>query len=915
MNIYAFSALINALTAIAFGAFGFSRNTKRFVNKLFGLMNTSVVLWSLSYFFWQISSTSDKALFWIKILTIGSTLIPVFYMHWVITILRENQRYKVVIKLGYLVTIVFVILVFLPGYISGVREILNFSYWPVGSFFYLLYVIIIYHGLSGFAVFLLFKNFVSVDSKDFRREQVKYVLLGSITALLGGVTNFPLWFGIKIPPVGTPFVVFYIALFGYAMIRHRLMDVRVVITRSLIYGILLTLVTLSFVFITFASAQFFGDTPTSRYLIAFFVAAVIVFGLEPFKRLLSRITDAVFFKAPINYRNALRSLSEKLSVEVDLAEILRLMRQDISRKLKTKHAEILIADEQGNLCRRENPTGVFSLCLSSDGELVKYLMRATGSADRSGLERKIEDTRAGPEQEHLKESLREMESLEASLMTPITTQGKLNAALVLGPKLSGDPFNLEELHLFEVLGPQIGSAIEKAKLFEEVKSFTQKLQIEVDRATYELKERNRFLLALQQLTGLITHTLDYKRVTQAIVDGIASELGYVGGILTLIDKGTGETWAEAITDTRMTRAAIKLLPHPVSNYRGNVNQQNLGGKVLRTGEILESEKLSDFLHPPVPAPLVAAIQKLTRIKYVVAVPIISEDQIIGSIVYGIGKPKKEISRQEIAMMKALADQAGIVIRNLRLFEAIQKANAELEEANEHLRSLDEAKSEFISIASHQLRTPMTGIMGYLSMLTSGDFGKIDPKIGPILDGILDASKRMIRLINIFLNITKIEAGRFMLAKSSVKLEEIIETEFIELKKLADDKKLKLIFEKPKPLLPQVNIDRDKMADVVQNLVDNAIKYTDKGKVIVTAEKTDHEVLVSVADDGRGINKDEVGKLFNKFMRGDGIARIHPDGSGLGLFIAKKIVEAHGGRIWVESEGEGKGSTFQFTIPI
>lgn len=133
---------------------------------------------------------------------------------------------------------------------------------------------------------------------------------------------------------------------------------------------------------------------------------------------------------------------------------------------------------------------------------------------------------------------------------------------------------------------------------------------------------------------------------------------------------------------------------------------------------------------------------------------------IGVLVYTIGKPKAEVSPQEVAMMRSLADEAGIVIRNLRLIESIEKANKSLETANDHLRVLDEAKSEFISIASHQLRTPMTGIMGYLSMLVSGDFGKIDTKVGSILEQILDQSKRMIRLINIFLNISKIEAGRF-----------------------------------------------------------------------------------------------------------------------------------------------------------
>ena len=229
--------------------------------------------------------------------------------------------------------------------------------------------------------------------------------------------------------------------------------------------------------------------------------------------------------------------------------------------------------------------------------------------------------------------------------------------------------------------------------------------------------------------------------------------------------------------------------------------------------------------------------------------------------------------------------------------------------------VDRMKSEFISLASHQLRTPMTGIMGYLSMMTSGDFGKIAPEHKKILDELLTESQRMIRLINQFLNVSKIEAGKFTYTKNDVQIEDLVVREIKELNKAATDKKLKIIPKLPKEKLPMIIADADKLQDVILNLIDNAIKYTAEGTITVGVERQGDQIHFFVKDTGIGIRPEDAHELFNKFVRGSGIAQIHPDGSGLGLFIAKSIIDSHGGRIWADSDGTGKGSTFQFTLPI
>jgi len=719
-----------------------------------------------------------------------------------------------------------------------------------------------------------------------------------------------------------PSSLIWISFSFYAIVKHRLLDIRFVVTRSLVYGSLLTLVTLSFVFITFLSAQFFGDTNSGRAVVSFVVAALIVFGLDPLKRLLSTATDKVFFKAKIDYQAVLRKLTETLNFQLDLNVIIGQLRQTLISELKLKSAATLLrVADNGKTERFQDLPDLFEknpqLILENRTGLVQYLREKKHAAILESLERKIDDA---PEDERpaLVASKEEFERMGMALAAPIFAQGHLIAILVLGPKLSGDSFSNEDLNLIEVLSPQIGSAIQKAQLFEEVRQFGESLKVKVAEATEELQERNVSLQTLQHITTNITRTLDFSQAVQNIADSVATDLGYIGAVLIFLDDDGRTVRARAITQTPLTKKALKLLPIDFTQYTTDINDPAstaLGHEVIRTGEMRMTESFPDVIHPPLPKPLAAAIQKVLGMKSMVLIPIVAEGRAIGVIEIGLKKPLKDISKQEIATMQSMADELGIVSRNLKLFDQLRKANADLEIANQHLKQLDQAKSEFVSIASHQLRTPMTGIMGYLSMMVGGDFGRIDPKHLTILRTLLDESQRMIRLINLFLNVSKIEAGKFSITKKEVQILDVIEREVQELTKIASDKGLKLVFERPKQPFAAMFLDPDKLQDVLLNLIDNAIKYTAKGSIRITAEQDATGVTVHIKDTGIGISKQNIRELFNKFVRAQGIAQIHPDGSGLGLFIAKSVVEGHGGKIWVESEGEGRGSTFSFWLPF
>jgi signal transduction histidine kinase len=251
----------------------------------------------------------------------------------------------------------------------------------------------------------------------------------------------------------------------------------------------------------------------------------------------------------------------------------------------------------------------------------------------------------------------------------------------------------------------------------------------------------------------------------------------------------------------------------------------------------------------------------------------------------------------------------------QLEDQVKQRTKELEAANERLKRLDEAKSEFLSIASHQLRTPLTTIKGVISMLLEEFWGKLNEEQRKHLGQIYQSEERLLKLVEDLLDITRIEAGRMQFNLKPTSLENLVERQVKELMSWAVKKGLYLHFIKFKSPLPKVMVDSHKIEQVIQNLIDNAIKYTDKGEITVTIEPVDDHLLFSIEDAGSGVPKSIQPFLFEKFQRGPRATTRYTEGAGLGLYWAGKVIAAHKGRIWVESEGENKGSTFYFTLPI
>jgi signal transduction histidine kinase len=302
----------------------------------------------------------------------------------------------------------------------------------------------------------------------------------------------------------------------------------------------------------------------------------------------------------------------------------------------------------------------------------------------------------------------------------------------------------------------------------------------------------------------------------------------------------------------------------------------------------------------------------------------NDDEGIGYLVLGSKKSGNLYNSDDLKLIEIVANELVIAIQNALHYEEIQNFNITLQQkvddatrklqnANKRLTALDETKDDFISMASHQLRTPLTSVKGYLSLVLEGDAGKISTLQRKMLGQAFTSSQHMVYLIADLLNVSRLKTGKFVIDPVRSNLSDVVKEEIEQLSEVLDNHSLKLVYNKPHNF-PDLMLDETKTRQVIMNFVDNAIYYTPAGGV-VRVELLDKPTTVElrVVDNGIGVPKSEQHHLFTKFYRAGNARKARPDGTGLGLFMAKKVVIAQGGAIIFESS-EGKGSVFGFSLP-
>lgn len=340
------------------------------------------------------------------------------------------------------------------------------------------------------------------------------------------------------------------------------------------------------------------------------------------------------------------------------------------------------------------------------------------------------------------------------------------------------------------------------------------------------------------------------------------------------------------------------------------------------------DKLVDASEPVVAAHLDDDQAELRRLmashRLAVILPLMHKDVRIGYFFIG-EHHKSNYTARDIRVIGAIADELVIAIQNALSVQEVKSLNAGLEQrissatkelraSNAQLQKLDEAKDEFISMASHQLRTPLTSIKGYISMMMEGDLGELTTQQKHIMNEAFVSSERMVRLIGDFLNVSRLQTGKFIIEKHPVDLAKIVAQEIEGLEPNAAGRGLKFVYKQPKKF-PLLELDENKMRQVIMNFADNAIYYSrDNSKINIGLSVVKNQVEFTVKDTGIGVPDSEKDQLFKKFFRATNARKQRPDGTGVGLFLAQKVVQDHGGQIIFESK-EGKGSTFGFRLPV
>lgn len=424
------------------------------------------------------------------------------------------------------------------------------------------------------------------------------------------------------------------------------------------------------------------------------------------------------------------------------------------------------------------------------------------------------------------------------------------------------------------------------------------------------------LRMLRRIDKMILSNLSFSYVAQEIVDLIPDTGSILGGTLRVADEKTGQLDVIAVTKDLADPARKETLKGLVGTSLSPQQVQKAAPRLadaINRRQVETGEELADFEGPTLSKAEAEQAQQELGIKSVAVYPIVVEEHLSGSLTFYFSRPLKAITQHDHEVMQGLADEVGIAIENSRLLLQLADMNQQLSEANAHLKEVDALKDDFIAVASHQLRSPLTAIRGYLSMLNEGDFGPVPKEQRTILAQLGHSSNEVINLINDMLSVSRLNAGKFELARSTVKLDELVREIYTELKPLADKKHLQFDVIVPEGSL-ELTVDPLRIRQVIINFIDNAIKYTVKGSVQVKVAKEADDVVFTVKDTGIGIPSEELDKMFKKFYRATNARAVEAQGSGLGLYVAREIIRKHHGDIILESE-EGSGSTFGFRLPM
>lgn len=439
----------------------------------------------------------------------------------------------------------------------------------------------------------------------------------------------------------------------------------------------------------------------------------------------------------------------------------------------------------------------------------------------------------------------------------------------------------------------------------------------------DMPQKRESLESLWRLTKILMENMEFEDVVYKVVNSLLVELGYLKSgyrivVLSLVDENAKVLRRIALSQTEEAERAKDASTIPFEKiFIPFSATTNLGIKVLTTGKPSVTTYWPDILSPPLTPEAALVNQEAAGIKTSMVYPVFARGKPIGTLIFSMVKEYKDVTEEEKDLLSGYTDLIGLAVQNSKLFSSLQITSKQLQIANQKLKDLDKLKDDFVSITSHELRTPMTAIRSYAWMALHKSEQPLSEKLKKYLVRTLMSAERLINLVNDMLNISRIESGRIEINPERVdviKLVRDVVDEAYFSKGLEKKVQISVLEQK----LPPVMADPEKLRQVMLNILGNAVKLVPEDGRITISFFTDGKVVETlIKDTGPGISKEDLGKLFKKFSRLDNsyTALSTSGGTGLGLYISKNIIELMHGKIWANSEGVGKGATFTFSLPI
>jgi len=581
----------------------------------------------------------------------------------------------------------------------------------------------------------------------------------------------------------------------------------------------------------------------------------------------------------------LNELRESLQQQTATADVLKVISRstfDLQTVLDTliETAAKLCEARRGVIFRRDGESYRGAAFYNATSELIDFIRdhpitpgRHTITA-RVALEWRtihVADLQADTEYSY---ALRDTDPIRTELGVPMFRGEDIVGVFILY-KLEVQPFTDKQIELVTTFADQAVIAIENTRLLSELRESLQQ-----QTATAEV------------LQVISRSAFDLEPVFEAVAE---SSVRLCGADRAFIFRFDGELLRMAAAYNSPPEFKEWVAQHPIRPGRHSGSAR--AALERRTIHIPDVRADPEYTY---------GAKDAEAIRTVLGVPILKGNDLLGVMMIYHLQGVRPFTDKQIALVETFADQAAIAIENVRLFREIQDKSRQLAEASQH-------KSQFLANMSHELRTPLNAILGYTELILDSVYGDMPEKARSVLDRVQRNGRHLLGLINDVLDLSKIEAGQLILSLSDYSLKSVIQTVFSAIEPLAREKQIALKMEVASEL-PQGHGDERRLAQVLLNLVGNAIKFTDSGEVSIKGSSANGSFTIAVHDTGPGISEADQAKLFQEFQQADNSITRKKGGTGLGLAISKRIIEMHGGRIWVESV-VGQGSTFSFMLPV